>query len=105
MRKFLLRYLLPRIAQYFMVIFLGVTLTFIIPRLSPNDPVERQVAMIMQSGSQVSPEAITHLRTALSDMYGLHKAALSNNISRFGAACFAAISDPRSPRFLHQSLS
>ena len=65
MRKFILRYLLPRIGQYFMVIFLGVTLTFIIPRLSPNDPVERQISQIMMSGSQVSPEAIIHLREAL----------------------------------------
>jgi peptide/nickel transport system permease protein len=54
-----------------MVIFLGVTLTFIIPRFSPNDPVERQVGQIMASGSQVSPEAIEHLREALTEMYGL----------------------------------
>ncbi|MBI1299243.1 ABC transporter permease subunit [bacterium] len=71
MRKFILSYLLPRIGQYFMVIFLGVTLTFIIPRFSPNDPVERQVGQIMASGSQVSPEAIEHLREALTEMYGL----------------------------------
>ncbi len=71
MRNFLLRYLIPRIGQYFMVIFLGVTLTFVIPRLSPNDPVERQVSLIMTSGSQVSPEAIIHLREALTEMYGL----------------------------------
>ncbi|GIV79033.1 ABC transporter permease [Litorilinea aerophila] len=71
MRKFILGYLLPRIGQYFMVIFLGVTLTFIIPRFSPNDPVERQVSQIMMSGSQVSPEAIEHLREALTEMYGL----------------------------------
>lgn len=70
-RNFVLRYLIPRIGQYFMVIFLGVTLTFVIPRLSPNDPVERQVTQIMMSGSQVSPEAIIHLREALTEMYGL----------------------------------
>lgn len=71
MRKFILSYLIPRIGQYFMVIFLGVTLTFVIPRLSPNDPVERQVSQIMMSGSQVSPEAVEHLREALTEMYGL----------------------------------
>src|SRR5690606_33013186 len=63
--------LLPRIGQYFMVIFLGVTLTFIIPRLSPSDPVEAQVAQVMMSGSQVSPEAIEHMRETLTEMYGL----------------------------------
>ena len=71
MRKFFLRYLLPRLGQYVMVVFLGVTLTFVIPRFSPNDPVERQVSQIMMSGSQVSPEAIEHLREALTEMYGL----------------------------------
>jgi peptide/nickel transport system permease protein len=70
-RKFFLGYLIPRIGQYLMVIFLGVTLTFVIPRFSPNDPVERQVDQIMMSGSQVSPEAIVHLREALTEMYGL----------------------------------
>src|SRR5690606_4714155 len=70
-RKFILGYLIPRIGQYFMVIFLGVTLTFIIPRLSPNDPVEQQIGQMMMSGSHVSPEAIEHLREALTEMYGL----------------------------------
>lgn len=84
MRKFLLLYLLPRLAQYFMVIFMGVTLTFIIPRLSPSDPVERQVALIMQSGSQVSPEAIVHLRTALTEMYGLKGSSFDQYLSFWG---------------------
>jgi peptide/nickel transport system permease protein len=70
-RKFFLHYLIPRIGQYLMVVFLGVTLTFVIPRFSPNDPVERQVNQIMMSGSQVSPEAIEHLREALTEIYGL----------------------------------
>jgi peptide/nickel transport system permease protein len=70
-RKFVLSYLIPRIGQYLLVIFLGVTLTFVIPRLSPNDPVEQQVSQLMMSGSQVSPEAIEHMRVALTEMYGL----------------------------------
>jgi peptide/nickel transport system permease protein len=71
MRKFLLNYLLPRIGQYIMVIFLGVTLTFIIPRLSPNDPVEAQIAQIMSSGVQFNAEMIESLRSALTELYGL----------------------------------
>ena len=71
MRKFVLSYLLPRLGQYFLVIFVGVTLTFTIPRLSPSDPVEQQVSQLMLSGSQVSPEAIIAMREALTEMYGL----------------------------------
>ncbi|MEZ4735002.1 MAG: ABC transporter permease [Caldilineaceae bacterium] len=84
MRKFFLSYLLPRIGQYIMVIFLGVTLTFVIPRFSPNDPVERQVSQIMMSGSQVSPEAIEHLREALTEMYGLSGSAWQQYFSFWG---------------------
>ena len=84
MRKFLLRYLLPRIAQYFMVIFLGVTLTFIIPRLSPNDPVERQVTLLMTQGSAVSPEAVIHLRSALTEIYGLQGSSLDQYFAFWG---------------------
>jgi peptide/nickel transport system permease protein len=71
MRKFILRYLIPRFIQYVLVIFVGVTLTFIIPRLSPSDPVERQVQMLINSGSMMSPEATKYLREALTEMYGL----------------------------------
>lgn len=70
MKKFLLRYLIPRIVQYFTVIFVGVTVTFIIPRLTPSNPVEQQIAQITASGS-VDPEAIEHLRSSLTDLYGL----------------------------------
>ncbi len=84
MQKFLLRYLLPRILQYFMVIFLGVTVTFIIPRLSPTDPVDAQVSMILQSGSAVDPEAIEHMRLALTEMYGLSGSPFQQYIAFWG---------------------
>jgi peptide/nickel transport system permease protein len=70
-RKFLLSYVLPRIGQYFMIIFLGVTVTFIIPRLSPSDPVEAQVSRVMSMGGQVSGEAVESMRKTLNELYGL----------------------------------
>jgi len=71
MRKFVLNYLLPRIGQYLLMVFLGVTLTFLIPRLSPNDPVTTQVNQIMMSGANFGPEMIEHMRSALTELYGL----------------------------------
>jgi len=82
--KFILNYLIPRIGQYFMVIFVGVTLTFIIPRLSPNDPVETQVSQMMMSGSHVSPEEIEHLREALTEMYGLSGSSWEQYLAFWG---------------------
>jgi peptide/nickel transport system permease protein len=71
MRKFLLRYLLPRILQFLTIIFVGITVTFIIPRLSPNDPVEAVVAQMMSRGNQLDPQAVASMRSALTEMYGL----------------------------------
>ncbi|MEZ4835436.1 MAG: hypothetical protein R2873_26180 [Caldilineaceae bacterium] len=84
MRKFVLNYLIPRIVQYFFVIFLGVTLTFIIPRLSPVDPVEAQINRIMMSGSEVNPDAIISMREALTEMYGLEGSDLQQYFAFWG---------------------
>lgn len=71
MRRFLLTYLIPRFAQYLVLIFVGITVTFIIPRLSPNDPVEAQIAMMMSRGNSLDAQSVASMRAALTDMYGL----------------------------------
>ncbi|MBI5959302.1 MAG: ABC transporter permease [Chloroflexi bacterium] len=71
MRKFILRYLIPRIIQYLALIFIGVTVTYIIPRLAPTDPVEAQVSMMIARGSSLDPESIEAMSTALTELYGL----------------------------------
>jgi len=83
-RNFILRYLIPRLAQYLMVIWLGVTLIYIIPRLSPNDPVERQIAQMMATSGQVNPEAVIHLRQALTEMYGLKGGPFEQYLAYWG---------------------
>lgn len=71
MRKFILSYLIPRIIQYLTIIFVGITITFIIPRLSPTDPVEAQVSVMTARGNSLDPESIDSMRTALTELYGL----------------------------------
>lgn len=71
MRKFIIRYLIPRIIQYLTLIFVGITVTYIIPRLAPTDPVEAQVSTMIAMGSSLDPESIESMRTALTDLYGL----------------------------------
>jgi peptide/nickel transport system permease protein len=71
MRKFILRYLIPRVLQFLTIIFIGITVTFIIPRLSPTDPVEAQISMMMARGETVDPNSIASMRAALTDLYGL----------------------------------
>jgi peptide/nickel transport system permease protein len=71
MRRFILRYLIPRFLQFLTIIFVGITVTFIIPRLSPTDPVEAQISMMMARGETLDPQSVASMRAALTDMYGL----------------------------------
>jgi peptide/nickel transport system permease protein len=84
MRKFILRYFIPRFLQFLTIIFVGITVTFIIPRLSPTDPVEAQIAMMMARGETIDPQSIASMRAALTDLYGLSGNPLQQYISFWG---------------------
>ncbi len=62
-------YAFPRLIQWAVVIFVGTTVTFIVPRLLPTDPVEQTLRRV--STSQLDPRAIETFRNALTDLYGL----------------------------------
>ena len=68
--EFIKSYAIPRLMQWFVVIVIGVTLTFIIPRLLPNDPVE-QALRRFSSNAISDPRAVESFKEALKDMYGL----------------------------------
>jgi len=84
MRKFILGYLIPRIIQFFTIIFVGITVTFIIPRLSPTDPVEAQISMMMARGNTLDPQSVESMRAALTDMYGLSGTPLQQYFAFWG---------------------
>ena len=84
MQKFLLRYLIPRTIQYLTIMFVGITVTFVIPRLSPNDPVEAQVALMTSRANSLDPGSIQALRTALTDLYGLSGSPIEQYIAFWG---------------------
>jgi peptide/nickel transport system permease protein len=84
MRRFFWRYLIPRIIQYFTIIIVGITVTFIIPRLSPTDPVEAQISMMMARGTALDPQSVEAMRAALTDMYGLSGTPLQQYFSFWG---------------------
>ena len=68
---FLKRYLIPRLFQYFLVIWLGITVVFLIPRLTPNDPVMRMIGEMRGHGSTLEPGAMDGIIRDLTQMYGL----------------------------------
>lgn len=63
-------YILPRIAQWLVVIFVGVTITFLIPRISPVNPVDQAMTRIT-SFQNMDPDAALQLRATLEDLYGV----------------------------------
>lgn len=65
------RYLIPRLIQYFLVIFLGITAVFFIPRLIPNDPVQRTLQEMKARGSFLDPGTMDEIIADLTEMYGL----------------------------------
>jgi peptide/nickel transport system permease protein len=84
MRKFILRYLIPRIIQFLTIIFVGITVTFIIPRLSPTDPVEGQIATMMARGNTLDAQSVASMRAALTDLYGLSGSPLEQYFAFWG---------------------
>ena len=58
---FIKGYLIPRLIQYFLVIFVGVTAVFFIPRFLPSDPVTRTIAQLQSRGSYLDPDSIDEM--------------------------------------------
>lgn len=73
---FIRRYLIPRLIQYILVIFLGITAVFIIPRLTPSDPVHRTIAQLRSQGSYLDPESLDAFVEDLKELYGLEGSML-----------------------------
>lgn len=70
--KFFIRYLGGRLVVCFLVIFVGVTITFLIPRLIPGaNPAEIAVRRLQMAGAYLPPESVEPMRDALLKLYGL----------------------------------
>jgi peptide/nickel transport system permease protein len=70
-------------AQWLLVIVVGVTITFLIPRLSPVNPVETAIAR-MTSFQTINPEAVQVLRQTIQDLYGLNGTVLDQYFAFWG---------------------
>ncbi len=64
------RYLLRRVGQFALVVFIGINISFVITHTTPIDPVEQTIAAATAFGS-TSPEAIGMMRQSLRELYGL----------------------------------
>ena len=64
------QYVLPRIVQWVVVIFVGVSITFLIPRLSPINPVDTMLGRLTALQT-MDAETTKAMRETLLDLYGL----------------------------------
>ncbi len=74
--NFVKSYLIPRLISYFLVIWLGITVVFLIPRLTPNDPVMKMIDQMRARGSTLEPGAMDGIIQDLTVMYGLEGSTL-----------------------------
>ncbi len=63
-------YLLTRLGQFALVVFIGINLAFAVTHATPIDPVEQSIAASTQFGS-TNPEAVEMMRQSLKELYGL----------------------------------
>jgi peptide/nickel transport system permease protein len=69
--RFVRDYLVPRLVQYVLVVFCGITAVFFIPRLTGQDPVLEIIAQIQAQGASLDPLAVQNLMETLKELYGL----------------------------------
>ncbi|MGC8622284.1 MAG: ABC transporter permease [Caldisphaera sp.] len=80
-----IKYFLPRLLQFFIVVFVGITLVFIIPRLvTSNNPVQQVINNINTQGAFMSPSAVAQLRNSLEELYGLKGSMLTQYLDLWG---------------------
>ncbi|ACK42994.1 MAG: ABC transporter permease [Dictyoglomus turgidum] len=92
------RYLIPRFLQYLLVIFVGVTIVFFVPRFTPVDPVQQMISTIMKMGTYLDPKAVEQMTESLKELYGL-KGSLFEQYINFWLRLFRGDFGPSLFRF------
>jgi peptide/nickel transport system permease protein len=68
----LAQYIGQRLLTYALVLFIGITITFFLPRLMPGDPINNYISQVQaRAGQTLTPEAAAELRSSLEELYGL----------------------------------
>src|SRR4051812_22499341 len=68
----IVQYFAKRIGVYLVVLFIGLTITFFLPRLLPSNPIDGYISQLQSRANQsLSSEAIVALRSNLEELYGL----------------------------------
>jgi peptide/nickel transport system permease protein len=66
-----LRYVLARLLSYLIIVFLGITIVFVVPRFTPVSAVEAMISQAFSQGSFLDPAAASAMRDNLMENFGL----------------------------------
>jgi peptide/nickel transport system permease protein len=78
----IVQYVAKRLGLYLAVLFVGLTITFFLPRLMPVNPIDGYISQLMSlSSGSLSSEAVAELRVNLEELYGLKGDLLSQYVS------------------------
>lgn len=59
-----------RLAQFLLVVFIGINIAYVVTHASPIDPVEQSISAVTSFGN-TAPAAIEQMRNSLRELYGL----------------------------------
>lgn len=77
-----LQYVAKRVGLYLAVLFIGITITFFLPRLMPTSPIDGYIGQIQSRASgALTAEAIAQLRENLEQLYGLKGTLLEQYVA------------------------
>jgi peptide/nickel transport system permease protein len=65
------RFLLSRVFTYLLVVWLGITIVFFVPRFIPGSPVEAMLGKLMSQGTTMDPQLVESMRQTLTELFGL----------------------------------
>ena len=81
----LAQYILQRFVTYLAVLFIGITITFFLPRLMPGDPINNYISQVQaRAGQTMTPAATQELRDSLAELYGLKHLGILNGVTFTG---------------------
>jgi peptide/nickel transport system permease protein len=79
-----LEYFVRRVIQFFVIVFLAVTLNFFFPRMSGQDPIREKLAQLEAQGVSVSGEGLEEFIATYNAKFGLDKPLLEQYLTYLG---------------------
>ncbi|MCS7241079.1 MAG: ABC transporter permease [Candidatus Caldatribacterium sp.] len=78
--KTLKMYFVARLLQYVFVVFLGLTLVFLIPRLLPQDPIRAIIGQFQQHGAGLDAKTVETMVATFQELFGLSGSLLNQYV-------------------------